>query len=176
MANQLIDMTGKRFGRLTVLRRAEKKSDCGAYWLCRCDCGSVKEVLGTHLRDNTTLSCGCYHKDNIASIQRRIKTTHGMSDTPVYRRWLAMRYRCYDPHHRMYYRYGGRGITVCDEWRNNFKAFYVWAEENGFKSTLTLDRINGNVGYSPDNCRWVNRAEQYLNKETKRDANGRFTI
>lgn len=85
-----------------------------------------------------------------------------------------MRYRCYDTNHKMYYRYGGRGITVCNEWKDNFEAFYAWAVENGFDKTLTLDRIDGDKGYSPENCRWADRKEQYLNKPQRRNKDGTF--
>lgn len=154
-----IDLTGRTFGRLTVIQYDHSKN--GAYWLCRCECGKTKVIKGNSLTKGVTTSCGC--KSREMSINR--STTHGMTGTRIYRIRSGMIARCYKENATSYPKYGAKGITVCDEWlgENGFINFYNWAMENGYKDNLTLDRINPKGNYEPSNCRWATYKEQANN-------------
>lgn len=156
----LIEMEGKRFGRLTVLCRAENSKQGQAQWMCRCDCGTETIVRGVQLRNGKTSSCGCLRRERLIASH----TKHGMKHTTIYHRWLDMKQRCYNPKNKRYGCYGGRGIKVCDDWLNDFQAFYDWAMANGYKDDLSIDRINVNGNYEPANCRWVTDDVQISNK------------
>lgn len=166
---KFIDLAGKKFNRLTVIERAYVcKGEI--YWHCICDCGKEKFVSGRKLRENKTKSCGCYkyetHKERLSK--------HKLSNTKLYRLYRSMYCRCYCEKSEHYSNYGGRGITICNEWLNDFKFFYDWAYKNGYKEELlpsginkwTIDRIDNDKGYSPDNCRFVTMKEQCLNRST----------
>ena len=155
----LIDLTGQRFGRLTVVSRAENRGN-QTRWLCKCDCGNEKIIAGNALKSGVTLSCGCYHKE----VTGKIRRTHGGTGTRLHSIWQNMKARCYRESAREYENYGGRGITICDEWRNDYKAFHDWAVENGYADNLTIDRKNVNGNYEPSNCRWITNEEQQRNK------------
>lgn len=156
-----IDMTGKRFGRLTVVCEAGLKRKEIA-WKCICDCGKTVIVPGYPLRSGKTKSCGCYMRDQTKNANRK----HGMFGTPIYRTYFNMKNRCYNPHYYLYKDYGGRGISVCNEWLGDdgFSNFYKWAKENGYHQGLSLDRIDCDGNYSPQNCRWVNMIVQQNNR------------
>lgn len=162
-----LDITGKRFGKLVAIERAHKTL-CGKWkWLCRCDCGNYKEIdIHSLLRKDrpSTVSCGMCKK----SMKGTKCYKHGMTHTNIYQRYKLMKNRCYNPHNKRYYLYGGRGIKMCDEWlgEDGSKNFIEWALNNGYREDLTLDRINGDEGYSPNNCRWVTRKEQSNNLRT----------
>ena len=160
MSNK-IDLTGKRFGRLTVVCEAGRKHKEVA-WKCICDCGKTIIASGYNLRIGKTKSCGCYMVDQT----KKANTKHGMFGKPIYRTYFNMKNRCYNPNYCLYKDYGGRGISVCDEWigENGFSHFYEWAKENGYRPDLSLDRINCNRNYSPQNCRWVNMVAQQNNR------------
>ena len=162
MNHNVVDMTNKKFGRLTVLQRAENDRHGNACWLCECDCGSQKVVLGSSLRKGLTVSCGCYHKDEIT----KRSTTHNSSRTRLFREWQYMKRRCYNPNYKYYSYYGKKGITVCEEWKNDFVAFQQWSLSNGYSDNLTLDRINSDGNYEPSNCRWVTRKVQQNNRSS----------
>jgi hypothetical protein len=156
----LIDLSGEVFGKLTVLKKVGVDKYKISQWECLCDCGNITVASISNLRNGNTTSCGCYGRER----KREANKTHGKSNTRVHRIWKAMHTRCYNPNFKFYHHYGGRGITICDEWLHNFQAFYDWAMVNGYKDDLTIDRIDSNKGYSPHNCRWVTMAEQNKNK------------
>lgn len=151
-----IDMTGKKFGKLTAIERAPNGKHNEVMWKCKCDCGKYHVVEGYKLRIGHTTSCGCAKKG--------INSTHKMSHTRIYQEWAHMKQRCFYPNSIGWEKYGGRGITVCDEWQHDFKAFYDWAMANGYSNELTLDRIDNDKGYCPENCRWTTMKEQISNR------------
>jgi hypothetical protein len=122
----------------------------------RCDCGKEKKVLVNSLRNGDSRSCGCFHRDR----HRKVFTTHGATDTRLYRIWQSMLRRCRD---REFKNYGDRGVTFCDDW-SNFESFQEWAEGAGYDDHLTIDRIDSNRGYCPENCRFVTRLVQSQNR------------
>lgn len=154
-----IDLTGKRFGRLIVIKESEKTYG-QVMWLCKCDCGKTKSINGNSLRRGISTSCGCYRleQSNVACHK------HGLSNTRLHKIWRDMISRCYSvgDYHGEWYR--EKGIIICDEWKENFQAFYDWSVANGYSDKLTIDRIDNDKGYSPDNCRWITILEQCHNR------------
>ena len=162
------DLTGQRFGRLTVIKRdyTKKVKFKATFWLCKCDCGNERITSAGLLRSGQTRSCGCIKKELLS---KRSKT-HGKSETKLYRRWNNMIERCYKSYSRGYKHYGARGITVCDEWRNDFEAYEKWCLENGYTEgcELSIDRINNDGNYEPSNCRLTTKTVQARNTQKLR--------
>lgn len=163
MQHRFDDLTGRSFGRLRVVSFFGKDKYGNTLWECLCQCGNTVVAGGSHLRHGNTRSCGCFRKD--ANTEKW--TTHGKANTKLYRVYHSMKDRCERPGCKSYKDYGARGITVCGEWQS-FDPFYTWAMSNGYKEGLTIDRINNDKGYSPDNCRWIPKAQQSANRREDR--------
>lgn len=153
------DKTGKRYGKLV----AEKYIGNGK-WECKCDCGNTKIARSGHLNAGKALSCGCleYELRSVAGYK------HGGIREPLYTVWEGMKQRCGNPNHVSYKNYGGRGIYVCDEWKDDYSVFREWAFSHGYKNGVTLERLNNDAGYCPENCKWVTNKEQARNKRSNR--------
>ena len=163
------DIIGMKFGRLTVvkLHHVKQLKRRFYYYLCKCDCGNDYIVLKSALLNGSTRSCGCYNTEiRIQQCKKRAK--HNLTNTRLHRIWEKMHGRCFCPTSQDYTNYGGRGITICEEWKNDFKAFYDWAMANGYKDNLTIDRINVNGNYEPSNCRWVGAKVQQRNRRNNK--------
>lgn len=156
------DIAGTRQGRLTVVRLCEERGKKHrTYWLCHCDCGKELRVLGQNLTNGNTMSCGCVKRHSEAARGKH----KGLSSLEryAYSCWNGMKARCYRKSHPAFYKYGGRGIEVCEEWMS-FETFCGWAVANGLRQGLSVDRINNDLGYSPHNCRVATPTEQNNNK------------
>ncbi|MBE6943840.1 MAG: hypothetical protein E7453_06220 [Ruminococcaceae bacterium] len=158
-----IDLTGQRFGQLLVIQRVENhirpNGKHESQWLCRCECGVIKNIEGRKLRAGRSKSCGCRQSHKTFGRQ-----THGLSGTRLYLIWTNMKQRCLNENDSDFHRYGGRGITIYDRWTQDFEVFYNWAITNGYREDLSIDRIDNDMGYFPDNCRWVSKKVQNSNK------------
>lgn len=158
------DITGIRFGRLTVVKRVPNLPNSSqTRWECLCDCGKVSYVSKANLMNGNSKSCGCYFKEIWVANQK--KPTHGQSRTLLYKKWVSMKRRCYDKNNDRYQHYGAKGINICKEWFE-FVNFYKWAMSNGYSEKFTIDRIDVCGNYEPNNCRWVTIKEQNRNKTT----------
>lgn len=155
MSKPFKDLTGKRFSKLIALYRLHNYNKKGTYWLCVCDCGKFTQVTSQNLKK--VKSCiKCRNPSNIK---------HKHSNDRIYKIYLGMKKRCYNHDEKAYHNYGERGITMCDEWLHNFQVFYDWAMSHGYNDNLTIDRIDVNKGYDPNNCRWVDRYTQNTRRE-----------
>lgn len=157
MGRKSIDLTNKRFGMLVAKSIAYKGKNTRVYWNCICDCGGGRIVSNDHLRNGDVTDCGCYRK-HIPFFKK-----HGMCNTRLYNIWSLMKERCYNSKRKEYCNYGGRGIAVCTEWMEAAN-FIEWSLNNGYSEDLTLDRIDNNGNYCPENCRWVSKKVQMGNR------------
>ena len=177
------DLTGKTFGKLKVIKCLGKIKNKIRY-LCKCECGNEKSVAYAELVNGHTKSCGCLHKQIVGNINRKHSLSGNKCGNRLYALWKSIKYRCCSKTSKDYYKYGGRGITICDEWKNDFLAFYNWAIANGYRqeklpnglNKWTIERIDNNKGYSPDNCRFVTNKEQSMNKRTTLTYEERYPI
>ena len=169
MMGKVKDLTGQKFGRLTVIKQSgfgdkNKHGSRYAKWLCKCDCGNYCERTTDILKKSRNdHSCGCLAKEHLDDMAKA-NTTHGMTGSRLYGCYKGMMSRCYRPKDIHYNAYGKRGITVCKEWKNKPKAFIEWALANGYSDDLTIERIDVNGNYEPSNCTWIPMSEQYDNK------------
>jgi hypothetical protein len=158
--SKLKDLTGQKFGELTVIQRAENDKKGRTQWLCQCDCGKQKIIRGSSLTFGNTKSCGCLSIEKL----KKMSSTHKMAKTRLYKIWANIKTRCLNPKYPRFCDYGGRGITICNEWIESFENFSKWALNNGYADSLAIDRINNNGNYEPSNCRWVSNKINSLNK------------
>lgn len=156
----LIDMVGKKIGKLTVIKRCAKNYEGKAMRECLCACGNHKIVIGKELREGKIVSCGCAKETRARNLNR----THGFSAERLYKIWIGMKKRCYNPKYKQYKDYGGRGIDITHDWLSDFLIFREWSLSNGYRDDLTIDRVDNDKGYCPANCRWVSMTEQLKNK------------
>lgn len=165
----LQDISGNIYGNLTVLRRGEdyvKPSGAkDVRWVCLCLCGKEKLIRTTSLKNGDTKSCGCL---NVKLASKRFKK-HGMCKSRLYSILTDMKSRCFNKNNKRYNDWGGRGITICDEWLENPEKFILWANENGYSDKLTIERIDNDKNYCPDNCKWADYSEQNINKRISKN-------
>lgn len=167
------NLIGQRFGRLVVESFSHSNKSGNSMWNCKCDCGNTKVVCGSWLNNGAVSSCGCYRKEKTALL----KKSHGFKGTRLYNVWCNIKQRCNNPSYYQFEYYGGRGISICKEWNDSFQAFHDWAIENGYdenakRGECTIDRIDVNGNYSPDNCRWVSMVVQNRNQRKRRKKDG----
>lgn len=161
------DLAGAIYGRLTIIRVSGSNKHGAKKVLCMCSCGKEKEVMLNSLRIGTTKSCGCLRKELLV----KNSTKHSLCKHRLYHIFNNMKDRCYNENEKSYKNYGGRGIVICDEWLSDFQKFFDWSIANGYSSGLQIDRVNNNLGYCPDNCRYTTGSINSQNTRLIRKSN-----
>jgi hypothetical protein len=156
---------------LTIIREEmfQRKNKKRKYYLVECSCGNEKWILAQNVKNGRTKSCGCISTE----LKVKATTKHGMHKTRIYQTYHDMKDRCLNSNNPRYHRYGGRGIIICERWLSSFENFYEWAVSNGYSDTLTIERVNNDGNYCPENCKWATMEEQLKNRTTRRSAHGR---
>lgn len=154
------DLSGRMFGRLTVLNLAEVRKKKYRYWLCKCVCGKEKIVYADSLLSGRSVSCGCYRSEQLRANNSK---PDSIKKTKLYHIYLGMMTRCYNPKCNNFHLWGGKGIKVCDEWKNSYEVFRDWSMDNGYKEGLSIDRKENYKDYEPSNCRWITQRENSSN-------------
>lgn len=162
-----LDVTGKRYGRLTAVRDTGKRDHGSKVWLFLCDCGNEIEIPAHRAASSKTLSCGCLQRERTGEASM----THGLSKSRIYKTYNNMKRRCYYKRSRDYKWYGEKGVAVCDEWLRSFEDFYEWAVSNGYEEHLTIDRIDSDGDYCPENCQWITHSENVRRANKKKRKN-----
>lgn len=158
-------MIGQKFGRLTVIEELPERKHGSRVYRCKCDCGNIINARKDMLKNGNTRSCGCLQREKARDIAKA-KSTHGKSKTRLYNIYYHIINRCYRKNEPNYENWGGRGIKVCNEWKDDFMTFHNWAIDNGYREGLSIDRIDNDKGYSPDNCRWTTNKQQSNNRRS----------